>query len=40
VEETRARDQEVRAAQLRLLLKAQRMLEEGRLAFVEDLARS
>jgi flagellar motor switch protein FliG len=40
VEETRARDQEVRAAQLRLLLTAQRMLEQGRLVFVEDLARS
>ncbi|MFW5838075.1 MAG: FliG C-terminal domain-containing protein [Desulfovibrionaceae bacterium] len=39
LDETRARESEVRAAQLRLLLTAQRMLEQGRLAFVEDLAR-
>jgi flagellar motor switch protein FliG len=38
VQETRAREEEVRAAQLRILLTAQRMLEQGRMAFVEDLA--
>jgi flagellar motor switch protein FliG len=38
VQETRAREEEVRAAQLRILLTDQRMLEQGRMAFVEDLA--